>query len=94
MKGEKYELSGKKGVATAAPTQAKREAIKSPRPEARPTSGKSIKSGSSKSDKVETPRSGGGPEKRQMEKDPATKAKEILQKRIDMYKVGTGRSFS
>ena len=41
---------------------------------------------SARSEKPETPRSGGNEDK-EAEKDPATKAKEKLQQRIDMYKV-------
>ena len=68
-----------------APPPPKVVAPKSPR-EGRPGSGKSTKS--SKSEKVETPRSGSSQgQVKEDEKDPATKAKEKLQQRIDMYKV-------
>ena len=74
-----------KGKPAPAPPPPKVVAPKSPR-EGRPGSGKSTKS--SKSEKVETPRSGSSQgQVKEDEKDPATKAKEKLQQRIDMYKV-------
>ena len=69
-----------KGKPAAAPPP-KVVAPKSPRDGARPSSGKSVKSNKSGGERAETPRSESG---REEDKDPATKAKEKLQQRIDM----------
>ena len=76
-----------KGKAGPAPGPPKATAAKSPRE--RPGSGKSTKSSRSGAERTESPRAGSSQAVREEDKDPATKAKEILQQRIDMYKVRT-----